>query len=161
MLNVSRLRHKAPIILVGAVVGFALAACQPKPVEGQSQVVEGLRLDYGVTGSSVVAAHAQDHPEAQMHGGAPEGTDHVTLAVFDTKTNARVDDATVMLNIKGPGHPGHGTMPLEPMTVNGDTTYGGYVSLRHPGRYRLTFHVARAGRRHDPVKAVFAYERST
>ncbi len=160
MLNASRLRHKAPIILVAAVAGLALAACQPKPVAGQSQVVEGLRLDYGVTGSSVVAAHAQDHSEAQMHGGAPEGTDHVTLAVFDAKTNARVDDAIVMLNVNGPGHPGHGTMPLEPMTVNGDTTYGGYVSLRHPGRYRLTFHVARAGRRHDPVKAVFAYERS-
>jgi hypothetical protein len=146
-------------LLVGVAAATTLAACQPKAVEAQSQVVEGLRLEYGVAASSLVAAHPQDHPEPQMHGGPREGMDHVTLAVFDTKTNARIDDATVMLNIKGPGHPGHGTMPLEPMTVNGDTTYGGYVSLRHPGRYRLTFHVARPGRQHDPSKAVFAYER--
>jgi hypothetical protein len=159
MLNVIRLRHRALTLLVGAIVGLALAACQPKPVEGQSQVVENLRLDYGVTDSSVTAAHPPDHVEAQMHGGAAWGTDHITLSVFDTKTNTRIDDATVMLNLQGPGHPGHNTMPLEPMTVNGDTTYGGYVSLRHPGRYRLTFHVARAGRQHDPVKAVFAYVR--
>lgn len=160
MPNVTRLRDKTPTLFLGAFVGLALAACQPKPVEGPSQVVEGLRLDYGVTDSSVVAAHAQDHTEAQMHGGPPEGTDHITLAVVDSKTNARVDDATVLLSVQGPGHPGHNTMPLEPMTVNGDTTYGGYVSLRHPGRYRLTFQVARAGRQHDPAKAVFAYERS-
>lgn len=160
MLKLARSRRKTPAFLVGVGASLALAACQPKPVEGQSQVVEGLRFDYGVTDSGVVAAHAPDHVEAQMHGGAPEGTDHVTLAVFDAKTGVRVDDATVMLNIKSPGHLGHGTKPLESMTVNGDTTYGGYVSLRHPGRYRLTFHVAPAGRRHDPVKAVFAYERS-
>ena len=46
------------------------------------------------------------------------------------------------------------------MPLDGFATYGTYVSLQHPGRYRLTFHVARPSRRDDPVRAVFAYERS-
>lgn len=158
MLKITRSRLLAPG-LASLAAALALAACEAKPVAGQSQVAEGLRLDYGVADSNMVAAHDQGHAEAKMHGGAPEGTDHITLAVFDAKTNARIDDAAVSLNVAGPGHPGHGTMQLEPMTVNGDTTYGGYVSLRHPGRYRLTYHVARAGRQHGPVKAVFVYER--
>lgn len=46
------------------------------------------------------------------------------------------------------------------MPLDGFATYGGYVSLRHPGRYLLTFHVTPPGRRDDPIRAVFAYERS-
>lgn len=95
-----------------------------------------------------------------MHDGPPPGTDHVTLAVFDAPTNQRIDDVEVSLSIRGPRNPGPGAGRLEPMPQDGSTTYGTYVSLQHPGRYRLTFHVARAGRRDDPVMAVFAYERS-
>jgi hypothetical protein len=158
MLGHAKLHLKRCGVLLAAAM--LLAACQPKPVEGQSQTVDSLRLDYGVADSAGVAAHPPSHPEAQMHGGPLQGADHVTLAVFDLKTKTRVNDAEVSLTVKGPGHPGHTTMPLEAMTLNNDTTYGGYVALQHPGRYRLTFHVARAGQRHDPVKAAFAYERA-
>lgn len=160
MLNVNPLRHRMPLAVLGAAAGLALAACQPKAVEARSQVVEGLRFEHGVTDRGASVTHDPAEPAAQVHGGAAEGADHVTLAVFDAKTNARVDDATVMLNIKGPGYPGHGSLPLQPGTVNGDTIYGGSVSLRYPGHYRLTFHAARPGRQYNPVKAVFAYERS-
>jgi hypothetical protein len=159
-LNVNPLRYRIPLTLLGAAAGLALAACQPKAVEARSQVVEGLRFEYGVTDRGASVTRDPAHPAAQMHAGAPQRADHITLAVFDAKTNARVDDATVMLNIKGPGYPGHGSLPLQPATVNGDTIYGGSATLRHPGHYRLTFHAARPDRQYNPVKAVFAYERS-
>ena len=34
---------------------------------------------------------------------------------------------------------------LEAMTLEGETTYGGYVSLRCPGSYILTFSCGRSG----------------
>ena len=81
-----------------------------------------------------------------MHGGplkAP-GATHVTLAAFDARTGARISDATASLDVSGPGHPGRVSVPLEPMTVAGGATYGGYVTLQKGGSYRLTFTVKRA-----------------
>ncbi|MEQ7154218.1 hypothetical protein [Brevundimonas aurifodinae] len=154
------LRHRARPLLLGTAFAMALSSCQAAPVEGQSQTVEGLRLEYGVIDSATVAGHPQSHPESRMHDGPPPGTDHVTLAVFDAATNRRIDDAEVSLSLRGPRNPGPGAGRLEPMPLDGSATYGGYVSLQQPGRYLLTFHVARPGRRDDPVRAVFAYERS-
>lgn len=82
------------------------------------------------------------------------------LAGFDAKTKARIEDATVSLTVSGPGHFGRATLPLEPMRIEGATTYGGYVSLRDSGRHGLTFRVARAGPQHDPARAVFSYEQA-
>lgn len=171
---VHSLRHRARPLLLGVFGALSLASCQAEPshdpsqtvdgqsqtFDGQSQTVDGLRLEYGVVDSATVAAHPRSHPEARMHEGPPSGTDHVTLAVFDAATNRRIDDAEVSLSINGPHNPGPGAGPLELMPLDGFATYGGYVSLRRPGRYLLTFHVARPGRRDDPVRAVFAYERS-
>jgi len=157
---VHSLRHRARPLLLGAVVALTLGSCQARPVDGQSQTVDGLRLEYGVIDSATVAGHPPSHPESRMHDGPPPGTDHVTLAVFDAATNQRIDDAEVSLSIKGPRNPGPGAGRLELMPLVGSATYGGYVSLRHPGRYLLTFHVARPGRRDHQVRAVFAYERS-
>lgn len=153
--------------LMLAAGALALAACQPRPVEGASQVVDGLKVEYGVIeGATAAQAHPGAHraigltaPSATPRPPPPKHAYHVTLAAFDAKTGARVDDAEVMLNIQGPGHPGHGSMRLDPMTIAGTSTYGGYVVLPQPGRYRLTFHIARPGQLNDPAKAVFAYER--
>ncbi|WP_339913137.1 hypothetical protein [uncultured Brevundimonas sp.] len=154
------MRHWAHPLLLAAVVALALASCQAKPVEGQSQTVDGLRLVYGVIASEKVGDHPRSHPESRMHDGPPPGTDHVTLAVFDATTNQRINDAQVSLSIEGPRNAGPGAGRLDPMHLDGSTTYGGYVSLQHPGRYLLIFHVARPGRRDDPVRAAFAYKRS-
>lgn len=137
---------------------LGLGACQPGANAGQSAVVDGLRLEYGVVPSEVVQAHDPAHPEAQMHEGALENGYHVTLAVFDAQSSARIDDANVTLKLSGPGHPGNVAMPLELMTIANSPTYGRYVALPRPGRYQLTFDVARPGRRHDPATARFTYE---
>ncbi|MBB3873057.1 hypothetical protein [Brevundimonas mediterranea] len=171
---VPSLRHRARPLLLGAVVALTLASCQAEPADGQShpvddqsqtfvgqsQTVDGLRLEYGVVDSATVAGHPRSHPESRMHDGPPPRADHVTLAVFDAATNRRIDDAEVSLSISGPHNPGPGAGPLELMPLEGFATYGGYVSLQRPGRYVLTFNVERRGRRDEPVRAVFTYERS-
>lgn len=137
-------RVSKPLLLSVALLTFA--ACQARPVESQSRTVDGLRLDYGVVDAGTVAAHAGSHAERGMHGGPRGGADHVTLSVVDVVTNRRVGDAQVWLTVRGPHRSGGGAGALEAMTLEGETTYGGYV--------------ARPGRRDDPVRAEFLYERS-
>jgi hypothetical protein len=138
-----------------------LAACQPKPVDGPSQVAGDMRFDYGLAPSAQVATHPTGHPEAAMHGGplnAPHAY-HVTLALFDAKTGARVTNANVTMGISGPGHPGVGATPMDPMTVNGAVTYGAYVTLPTEASYRLTFEARRYGPPATSARAAFLAQR--
>lgn len=147
-------------LLLGPAIVLALAACQPRASQASSQVADGLRFDYGVAPSEAVTQHPTDHPEATMHQGPLPHSYHVTLALFDAKSGARIDDARVALDLSGPGHgPGRMTMPLDEMTINGAATYGGYVALPSAATYRMTFEVTRPGQGHSPVKARFAYDR--
>ena len=144
------------------IIALALSACERAASEDRSQVVDGLRFDYGVTQSDTVRAHPSDHPEGAMHQGPPAAPDsyHVVLALFDVKSGARIKDADVTLELSGPGHGvGRVTMPLEPMAQVADVTYGGYVSLPASAKYRLTFDAAHAGGRAGTVKARFVFER--
>lgn len=147
-------------ITLALVVTGALAGCRRPPETGQSQVVEGLRFEYGLAPAVVLAAHPRDHSEATMHGGASVQANryHVVLALFNTN-GARVADAEVTMGLSGPGHPGMGGTPLEPMSVEGHASYGGYVVLPAAGRYRLAFFVRRRGARPAQVKAQFALDR--
>jgi hypothetical protein len=148
-----------PLLAVSAFV-VALAGCSPRGAEGPSQVVDGLEFDYGVIPSQTVQQHPSDHPEAGMHGGAPQDSYHVTLAIFDAKSHTRIDDADVTLKLTGPGHGvGVVSMPLEPMAIAGAMTYGGYVSFPKAARYQLTFEAVHADRRDHPVQARFVYDR--
>ena len=148
-----------PLVAVSTLV-VVLAGCSPRGVEGSSQVVEGLEFDYGVVPSETVRQHPSDHPEAGMHGGAPPNSYHVTLAISDAKSHARIEDAGVTLKLTGPGHGiGVVSMRLEPMTIAGATTYGGYISFPKAARYQLTFEAARIVGREHSVNARFVYDR--
>lgn len=146
-------------MLLVPALGASLSACQPRASEDSSQVVEGYRFDYGVAPVEVVKAHPSDHPETTMHNGPVPGSYHITLAVSDVKTGARIDDAHAQLDVSGPGHPFQATMPLELMTINGAATYGGNVALPSSAKYRLTFEVIRPGQGHSAIKARFLYDR--
>jgi hypothetical protein len=153
--------HRLLAALAAAVVvSAALSACAPRASEGQSQVVEGLKLDYGLVADQTVADHPTDHPETTMHGGAPKDSHgyHVVLSVADAHSGQRVTDAEVSMDLSGPGHPGVNTSPMDPMTVNGQQTYGHYVVLPSDGPYQLKFEVRRPGQ-HRPVAAHFTLRR--
>lgn len=158
-MKLARLLPQAAAISIAAI---ALSSCERPASEASSQVVDGLRFDYGVVQGEVVNEHPSDHPERTMHQGPPAAPDsyHIVLALFDAKSGARIKDADVTLELSGPGHGvGRVTMPLEPMAQVADVTYGGYVSLPASAKYRLTFEAAHAGGRRDTVKAPFIYER--
>lgn len=137
-----------------------LSACAPRATRDQSQVVDGLKLDYGLIAGEDIRAHPVGHPEADMHKGPPadQRNYHVVLAVFEAGSGRRIPDADVSMALSGPGHPGFGSIPMEPMKVTGQETYGRYVVLPEPGRYRLEFRVRTVGR-HQPIRARFELQR--
>ena len=140
-------------------IALLLTACQPKASAGHSQIVDGVRFEYGLASSAQVAEHPPRHVEGAMHGGATRPTNvyHVTLALFDAANGSRIDDATVFLRVAGPGHRHRFTIPLEPMPVASAMTYGGYVVLPKPATYRFTFQARRPSR--QSTRASFQVER--
>jgi hypothetical protein len=159
MTTTRRVLNAGAALLLLSGLATTLTACQPRASDAPTQVVDGLRFDYGVAPSAVVKMHPLDHPEATMHQGPLPGGYHIALAVSDAKSGARIDDAHVQLDLSGPGHPGHVTMPLDLMTINGAATYGGDVALPSAAKYQLTFDVSRPSLGSTPVKARFVYDR--
>lgn len=147
-------------ILALAMAASLLGSCGPAPAQGQSQVVDGLRLDYGLVAGQQVASHPQAHPESRMHAGArgAEHSYHVVLAVFEARSGRRITDAEVGVSLGRPPVHGSVTLPMELMDVPGQETYGRFVTLPEPGRYRLEFHVRTRGRQ-QPVRARFELQR--
>lgn len=54
---------------------------------------------FGIIPAEIVRGHASDHEERKMHGGVPlgKGVHHLVIAVFDSKTQARITDATLAM----------------------------------------------------------------
>ena len=144
----------------GLLAAAGLGACAPRPADGQSQVVDGLRFDYGLVASGTGGAPPAAHPDPSMHGGAPRrpGTYHLVLSVTEARSGRPADVRDAAAALSGPGHPGQAGLPLEPMTVNGRPTFARYIVLPEPGDYRLEFR-ARAAGRHQPVRARFRLQR--
>jgi hypothetical protein len=154
-------RCKKPALAAALLSSVVLAACQRHAVEGPSQIAGGIRFDYGLAPSAQVSQHPADHPEASMHGGplVEPHAYHITLSLLDAKTGARITDAEVTYEISGPGHPGVGAMPMQPMTVNSAVTYGAYEVLPADAKYRITFTAKRYGPPPTTAKAVFLVAR--
>jgi hypothetical protein len=90
-----------------------------------------------------------------MHGGTPAGmgSHHVMVALFDAATGARITDARVSASIDGKPP----TKPLEPMEVNGLTTYGNFFALSGPAVRRIHVEIVPSGKS-EPIEADFAFE---
>ena len=88
--------------------------------------------------------HTEDHPEAAMHGGPPSASRkyHVVIALFDSKTNSRIENADIRARVSEIGLTGE-EKTLEPMQIAGTMTYGNYFSMagKGPFRIRLTIHI--------------------
>lgn len=132
--------------LAAGVIGAALAGCSPKAVEGQSQVIEGVKFDYGLV--------------AEQAGGAPAHPNsyHVVLSVADAQSGRKLEPVEVGMSLSGPGHPGKSRVAMDPMTVNGQASYGRYVVLPERGPYQLEFQVRPSGE-HQPIRARFKLDR--
>lgn len=160
MFSVKLSGRRVSSLAVGLVAAAALAGCAPKAVKGQSQVVEGVKFDYGLVAEAAPGAPPAGQPDMRMNGAPPAHANsyHVVLSVADAKTGQKLQPAEVTLSLSGPGHPGVASVPMDPMTVDGQLSYGHYVQLPERGPYRLEFHVRPAGR-HEPIKARFELDR--
>lgn len=146
--------------LLAAAAAALLAGCSPGASTGQSQTVEGLKLDYGLAPAAAPGSPPASHPDPGMHGGPPVHRDgyHLVLSVREASSGRPADVTEAAVALTGPGHPGKAATPMEPMTVNGQPGFGRYVVLAEPGTYRLEFKVTPAGG-HRPVTAKFQLQR--
>ncbi len=108
------------------------------------QTADGLTIYLGVVPAAVVRGHPADHPEAQMHGGTRRGQHimHVVAAAFDKSSGARITKANVVAHITEPGGIQR-SVRLQPMTVDGALTFGGYVTFARGIDYRIGIRVER------------------
>lgn len=145
--------------LVWLLLGVALA--MPATVRSQvlepSQTVDGLAMYLGVMPGQIVRGHPTGHTESAMHGGPPHDPDtyHLVVALFDATSGARVENADVSVAVAGLGHVGTQRIRLEPMSIAGTVTYGGFVRMPPGDRYTISLEVLRRGA--APAKADFVF----
>ena len=136
----TKMPRLASWLLVGALVA-GTAVAQGEHASRQSAE---LLFHYGLVPAEVVLAHPRAHTEREMHGGPDRGESHIVLALFDAKDRTRVAQADVTVRIARAGGQGV-TTRLEPMTIAGQASFGGFVSVGMPGIYTIRFQVRRPG----------------
>jgi hypothetical protein len=132
-----------PALAAAALAAALLAGCAPGPATGRSAVADGVKFDYALAPRSVAEG-----------GGA--GAYHLTLALADAKTGARINDANVAVNLYGPGIDGETLVNLA-KDAGGPGGYGADVALPQAASYRLTFQVNRP--QAPSAQAVFTAQR--
>lgn len=142
--------------LVAALLGVAFSV--PAAERGYRQVVDGIAVYFGIMPAQLVRGHPPEHPEGQMHGGAPAGENHLLVALFNAQTGARVTDAEVHATITGPGRY-KAEKRLEPMVIAGSLSYGNYFYMTGPGPYRIALRIRLPGR-DEELRASFTWARS-
>lgn len=118
---------------------------------------DGLVIYLGVVPAPVVRGHPTSHAESTMHGGARTSRhqQHVVVAVFDSQTGARVENARVAVTIDGLGHVGRQSIQLDPMRLANTITYGGFVTLPGNDSYDITVEIT-VPERSRPISVTFS-----
>lgn len=138
----------------------APTAAMSAPSAANRKVVDGTEIHLGVVSAeSIRAQYARNDKERAMHGGVPSGSDfyHVSVSLFEAKTQAVIADAQVEASVLEPGL-GGATKKLEPVTFNGMASYGSYFRIPGKGTYTITVRVRHAGAP-QPVVANFEFKR--
>lgn len=145
-----------------AILCLAVFATSPAAAvsdEENYRVAEDLGVYLGILPAAIVRGHPKTHAEGSMHGGTPGGMHqfHVVVAIFDTRSGVRIENASVKATISGLGHVGTKTIDLQPMTIAGTVTYGNFVTLPGTDRYDISVEITARGRQH-PVRVSFQYQ---
>lgn len=149
-------------VIWAALAAVALWFWLPAPVAAQAgdyRTVGSTAAYLGVMPAELIQGHAPDRPEGRMHGGPPEDrhAEHIVVALFDTQSGARLEDATVSATIAGHGGLNPIEIDLEPMRTAGVITYGGFVSFPGEGDYTIEILVRRPGNP-PPARITFDYK---
>lgn len=136
-------------------LGLLLRAGLAPAADPAPAAVGDIAFYYGVVPAEVVLKHAQAHAERQMHGGAPAGSSHVVVALFDATKGERIGVAAVTATVTLVGGASQ-TKRLEPMDIAGLPSFGNFFHMADAGVYRLRFE-ARRPRDAHPASAEFEY----
>ena len=110
---------------------IALAAPAGAAVRNGVQTVDSTIVYLGIVPAALTRNHPGDLKGTLMHGGTPDRSIHnvhVMVAVFDRATGSRITNARVRARFLGE-RGRKWSVRLQPMTVNGALTYGGYTNL--------------------------------
>ena len=150
---------RSAVLLVGTLIVASLADVPANAAgDGLYQSASGVEAYVGVVPAEITKGHEPAQPEVPMHGGVPRGGHqyHLVAAVFDAKTGERIVNATVTAQVSGLGLAGS-MKALEPMTIAGTLTYGGYFDLPGPDLYTIVLTIKRPGAA-QPITLKFTYD---
>lgn len=122
------------------------------------KVADGVSVYFAIVPAEMVRGHPREHPEGEMHGGVPEGENHIMVALFDDKTGERITRAEVTARVRG-GRAASIEKRLESMTIAGSLTYGNYFYMGGSGPYQVELHIYAPGR-NKPISMRFEWARS-
>lgn len=127
-----------------AVVALLVAGFSVGFVTSEQGSPTPWRIEFGVVSAGAMkAAYGETSPEATAFGDIPDGSDAylATAIVIDPETGERVDDANVW--VMASPVPGLSTTEqrLEPATIAGNVTYGGYIRLPQNEPYYIDVRV--------------------
>lgn len=129
-----------------------LLAAVLSPARAQSRLERsGVTLYWGLVPAAVVA---DKHALADLHGGPPRGggqVHHLVVALFDSASGRRIDDAVVRAQISETGIVDELPKYLPPMKVNDQASYGQLFGVAKEGPYRLRMWV-RVPQRTDEIE---------
>lgn len=119
-------------------------------------VVGGTTVYFGVVPADVIRAYPKAYPRS-VYGVAPSGPAqyYVTVALFDTASGQRIDDAVVKARVSTATRAGP-EKTLEPTTIDASRSYGNYFTMGGEGPYKVAVQIKRAGLR-DTIQAQFEY----
>lgn len=117
--------------------------------------VAGLDVYLGRVSAERMREFPPGSPEAQLHAGIPSGTGyhHINVSVYDSARQEAVTGATVDLEYEQVGM-GRQARTLEPVTIRGGPSYGGYIRLVPKANYVFVVRVRKTGAA-QPVDARF------
>ena len=126
-------------------------------VSGQDfAVVGGTTVYFGVVSGDVIRSHPKEYPQ-KVYGVPPIGPAqyYVTVALFDTPSGQRIEDAVVKARVATTAGSGP-EKTLQPITIANSRSYGNYFAMGGAGPYKVTVQVKRPGAP-DAIQAQFEY----
>jgi len=153
--------HPGRITAILALCGLLPSACDGTAgLPRSEQTTGGITIYLGVVPAEIVEGHPVASGDAQApHGGTRAGRNshHVVVALFDSRTGARITDARVRAGFGRRAGEHEPLRDLEPMEINGKMSYGGFFLLQETRGTRVHLEIRRDSRSR-PVTAAFAYD---
>jgi cytochrome c5 len=140
-----------------ATVAAPGSAATAGAVTGQDVAVAGgTTVYFGVVSADVIRTHPKDYPQ-QGYSVPPSAPAqyYVTVAVFDSASGQRIDDATVSAQVATATGSGP-EKTLEPITIANSRSYGNYFAMAGTGPYKIAVQIKRPGVQ-ETVRARFEF----